>query len=66
MIDVLTKIYSDDLRGQGAYAQVTVNSLQNLAVLVGHDSVLPEIVLYFDELDGFIEALQALREQYVK
>lgn len=66
MIDVLTKIYSDDLRGQGTYAQVTVNSLQNLAVLVGHDSTLPEIVVYFDELDGFIEALQALREQYVK
>lgn len=66
MIDVLTKIYSDNKRGLGPFAQVTVSSKDNHAILIGHDSTKTRMPIYFDELDGFIEALQALREQYVK
>lgn len=62
MINVIKKIYSDDKKGLGPFAEVTVDSIQNLAILVGTDITDSRVVVYWDEVDGLIEALQKLKE----
>lgn len=66
MIDVIRKIYYSDV-GSGDFVEVTVDSIQNLAILLGNESIQGDrrVVIYEDNIDTLIEALYELKE-YLK
>lgn len=62
MIDTWKKIfYSPDAQGTGSFAEVTIDSIQNKAILLGYHHSQSKFVVYEDEIDGLIAALQELR-----
>lgn len=63
MIDVIRKIYYSDV-GSGDFAEVTVESIQNFAVLIGNESTRgnSRTVVYKEDIDDLIEALTQLKE----
>lgn len=65
MIDTIKKIYYGDT-GSGDYAEVTVDSIDNFAILLGNDSISNrKKVIYASEVDALIEALQNLKHNYL-
>lgn len=66
MIDVIHKIYYGDT-GSGDFAEVTVDSIANYAILLGNDSINPNhrTVIYKLDIDTLIEALQHLKSEYL-
>lgn len=64
MIDVWKKIRISDSVGCGPYAMVTIDSIENKAILLGDERVYGDrhFVVYEDEVDRLIEALTELRK----
>lgn len=64
MIDTIKRIQYGDT-GSGDYAEVTVDSIENHAILLGNDSMSSrKKVIYVSEVDTLIEALQNLKQNY--
>lgn len=66
MIDVIHKIQYGDT-GSGDFAEVTVDSIANYAILLGNESIRGDsrTVIYKQDVDALIEALQFLKEEYL-
>lgn len=62
MIDVIRKIYYGDT-GSGDFAEVTVDSIENFAILLGNDSISGDrrFVIYDQDVDRLIDALIELK-----
>lgn len=62
MIDVIRKIYYGDT-GSGDFAEVTVDSIANCAILLGNGSInnTSRTVIYKTDIEGLIEALRILQ-----
>lgn len=66
MIDVIKKIYYSDV-GSGDFVEVTIDSVENLAILMGNESVQGDrrTVIFESDIDALIDALSELKE-YLK
>lgn len=66
MIDVIHKIQYGDT-GSGDFVEVTVDSIANYAILLGNESIRAgsRTVIYKQDIDALIEALQFLKEEYL-
>lgn len=64
MIDVWKKIYysPEGDQGIGSTAEVTLDSMQHKSILLGYHHSTSKFIVYENEIDGLIEALQELRE----
>lgn len=62
MIDVIKKIHWDKWCPTGEFVEVTVESIENQAILLGNSSSDRRTVIYKEEVDNLIEALQELKE----
>lgn len=62
MIDVIRKIYYGDI-GSGDFAEVTVDSIANYAILLGNESITghKRTVIYKSDIDSLVEALRELQ-----
>lgn len=67
MIDVMEKIYFGDT-GSGDFLEVTVDSIQNLAIHIGNESIHGNRrwVIYEQDVHRMIEGLQKLQATYFK
>lgn len=63
MIDTICKRFISNPvdSGVGTYLKVTVSSIPNKAILMGYHHSEEHMVIYEDEIDNMIEALQELR-----
>lgn len=65
MITTIKKIYYGDT-GSGDYAEVTVDSIENHAILLGNDSISDrKTVVFSSHVYDLIEALQDLKTNYL-
>lgn len=66
MIDVWQKIFiSNPINsGVGSYAQVTIESIRNKAILLGYHHSDSHYVVYEDEIDNLIDALTKLKQHF--
>ena len=65
MISTIKRIQYGDT-GSGDYAEVTIDSIENQAILLGNDSISSrKKVIYASEVDSLIEALQNLKHNYL-
>ena len=66
MIDVIHKIYFGDTVS-GDFAEVTVDSIHNLAILLGNESIHEgkRFVVYRSDIDNLIKTLEFLKETYL-
>jgi len=62
MIDVWKRIEYGDT-GSGDFAEITIESMQNFAILLGNESIhgTSRFVVYMSDVDNLIEALQELK-----
>lgn len=62
MIDVIKKIYYGDT-GSGDFAEVTVDSIRNCAILLGNESIYADSrkVIYKSDIDNLVDALRELQ-----
>ncbi|MOA56333.1 hypothetical protein D3C78_1802940 [compost metagenome] len=62
MLDVIRKIYYGDT-GSGDFAEVTVDSIANYAILLGNESISGDkrTVIYKSDIDSLVEALRELQ-----
>lgn len=66
MIDVIHKIhYEDPTGGTGGFAEVTVDSIANQAILLGYHHSNTRYVVYAQDVDNLINTLQFLKETYL-
>lgn len=67
MIDVWQKIQYGDI-GSGDYVAVTIESLENRAIVLGNDSIHGNrrFVIYEDQVEALIEALTTLKKLHFK
>jgi len=65
MIDVMQKIYYGDT-GSGDFVEVTVDSIQNLAIHLGNESIHGHSrwVIYEQDIDKLINTLQEIQKVY--
>lgn len=65
MVDVLKRIYYSDV-GSGDFVEVDLDSLQNLALLIGNESITGDsrVVVFDCDIDALIEALSALKREF--
>lgn len=62
MIDTIKKeFYSPNQQGTGSFAEVTVDSIANKAILLGYHHSNERFVIYQDEIDSLIDSLNNLR-----
>lgn len=64
MIDVMCKRWLDNPETNnsvGSFMEVTVESIANKAILIGYHNSKERMVIYADEVDNAIAALQELR-----
>lgn len=66
MIDVIRKIEFGDT-GSGDFVEVTIDSIQHKAILLGNLSTYGEkrFVIYEPDIDALINALQVLKREYL-
>lgn len=66
MINTIKKIYYGDT-GSGDFVEVTINSIENFAILMGNESITGNrrSVIYKSDVDALIEALKELKENYL-
>lgn len=56
------RYYEPYSMGCGPFVETTIESLENNAILLGNSYLDSKFVIYGDEIDGLIEALQELRK----
>lgn len=64
MIDVIHKIHKDRNDPHSLFAEVTVDSIANNAILIGHNFTDSRTVVYSEDVDRLIEILTILKETY--
>ena len=63
MIDVIRKVnYEDPIGGTGGFAEVTAESMENGAILLGYHHSNSRYVVFKGDIDSLIKALQDLKE----
>lgn len=65
MIDVIQKIHTSENDPHSLFAEVTVESIANNAILIGHNFTDSRTVCYKEDVDNLIEALQLLKNKYL-
>lgn len=61
MIDVIHKIHTSKNNPNSLFVEVTVDSITNQALHIGYETPSQKVVVYRDEIDKPIEALQTLK-----
>lgn len=64
MIDVIHKIHTLPNDPHSLFAEVTIDSIANHAILIGHNFTDSRTVVYPEDVDALIEALQLLKSKY--
>ncbi len=66
MINVIRKIHYGDT-GSGDFVEVTLDSIDNFAVLLGNESIHGHgrYVIYKNDIDSLISALNILKTEYL-
>lgn len=66
MIDVIHKVQYGNT-GSGDFAEVTVDSIENDAILLGNESISGNrrYVVYKSDIDNLVNTLQFLKETYL-
>lgn len=65
MIDVIHKIHTDYTDPHSLFAEVTIDSIANNAILIGHNFTDSRTVVYSEDVDNLIEALTLLKTKYL-
>ena len=65
MIDVIHKIHTNEHDPHSLFAEVTVDSIANNAILIGHNFTDSRTVVYPEDVDNLIQALQLLKSKYL-
>lgn len=65
MIDVIHKIHMAEHDPHSLFVEVTVDSIANNALLIGYNFTDSRTVVYEDDIDKLIEALQLPKYKYL-
>lgn len=65
MIDVIHKIHTSPNDPHSLFTEVTVDSIANNAILIGHNFTDSRTVVYSEDVDNLIEALTLLKTKYL-
>lgn len=65
MIDVIHKIHTNENDPHSLFAEVTVDSIANNAILIGHNFTDSRTVVYPEDIDNLCIALQLLKSKYL-
>lgn len=65
MIDVIQKIHTVQTDPNSLFAEVTVDSIANQAILIGCNLSSGRHVVFADDVDALIVALQTLKTKYL-
>lgn len=65
MIDVIQKIHVDECDPHSLFAEVTIDSIANNAILIGHNFTNSRTVVYPEDVDNLCIALQMLKNKYL-
>ena len=66
MIDTLERIHTIPNDINSIFAEVTIDSRRNHAILIGNNHSDKRTVVFYDEIDNLIEALELLKDKYFK
>lgn len=65
MIDVIHKIHTQPNDPHSLFAEVTLDSIANNAILIGHNFTDTRTVVYSEDVDELIKSLQFLKNTYL-
>lgn len=65
MIHTIHKIHTSVTDPHSLFAEVTVDSIANDAILIGYNFSNQRTVVYASDIDNLIEALHKLKEVYL-
>lgn len=65
MIDTIQKIHTSPNDTHSLFAEVTIESIANQAILLGHNFTDKRTVVFADDVDALIDALQTLKAKYL-
>lgn len=65
MIDVIQKIHTSPNDPHSLFAEVTVESIANNAILIGHNFNDSRTVVWPEDVDNLCIALQMLKNKYL-